>query len=68
MNKDQLQQELLKKLKPGIKPSDLKKPPEQNSQNNFTPQPNIKTIRSETLLKKDPNEDQIKQLQQAVNY
>jgi len=32
MNKDQLQQELLKKLKPGIKPSDLKKPQEKNSQ------------------------------------
>jgi len=32
MNKDQLAQELREKLKEGIKPSDLKKPREKNSQ------------------------------------
>ena len=35
MNKDQLQRELKEKVKPGIKPSDLKKAREKNSQTNF---------------------------------
>ncbi|CAH1765049.1 3966_t:CDS:2 [Entrophospora sp. SA101] len=37
MNKDQLQQDLLKNIKPGVKPSDLKKKPQAPSQTSTPP-------------------------------
>src|SRR5690242_20608197 len=72
MTKDQLQQELLKKLKPGIKPSDLKNnkegvlhdfnlPP---SDEGYESDSNVRTTQTKTPLKKD----QIKQLQAQVKF
>src|SRR5213083_2208650 len=39
MNKDKLQQELLAKIKPGMKPSDLKKPSKKQSKKPISPPP-----------------------------
>jgi len=67
MTKDLLQQELLEKIKPGTKPSDLKKrtisiptPPDSPL---IEP---IKTYQDQSL--KNPAKDKLKQLQQKANF
>jgi vacuolar-type H+-ATPase subunit I/STV1 len=65
MTKDQLQKELLKKVKEGIKPSDLKKPRVKNSfDEGYESDSSVKTTQTKTPLKKD----QIKQLQAQVKF
>jgi predicted O-linked N-acetylglucosamine transferase (SPINDLY family) len=64
MTKDQLQQELLKKLKLGIKPSDLKKPRVKNS---FDEGYESETDSHKSLVK-NTEESKIKQLQSQVKF
>ena len=69
--KDKLQQELLKKLKPGIKPSGLKKNME-GVLHDFNLPPSDEGYESETdshqSLVKNPDQDQIKDLKKEVKY